>query len=116
MVERRPRNYNAGPSQSTTHRQCSPVSEAAVTPELRTQLESLRASLARIDSLDAESRALLIQLLPEITRLLGRSETTDDKHPLTEPLESLAVRFEADHPALGSALRQVVDALGKAGI
>jgi hypothetical protein len=26
------------------------------------------------------------------------------------------VRFEADHPALGNAIRQVVDALAKAGI
>ena len=86
-----------------------------MTPELRTQLESLHASLAQADSIDAESRALLIELLPEITRLLGKPSAAE-VHPLTEPLEALAVRFEADHPALGNALRQVVDALAKAGI
>jgi len=86
-----------------------------VTPELRTQLESLHASLVQAGSIDAESRALLIKLLPEITRLLGTSGAAE-VHPFTEPLEALAVRFEADHPALGNALRQVVDALAKAGI
>jgi len=86
-----------------------------VTPELRTQLESLHASLAQADSIDAQSRALLIKLLPEITRLLGKTGAAE-VHPFTEPLEALAVRFEADHPALGNALRQVVDALAKAGI
>jgi hypothetical protein len=93
------------------------VSEDEVTPDLRTQLESLRVSLSRADALDPESRALLIEMLPEITRLLGKTSTAPDEvHPLTEPLETLAVRFEAEHPALGNALRQVVDALGKAGI
>ena len=84
--------------------------------ELRTQLESLYASLSQAEAVDAETRALLISLLPEITRLLRQADTPADVHALTEPLEALAVRFEADHPALGNALRQVVDALGKAGI
>ena len=84
--------------------------------ELRAQLESLRASLSRAKSIDTESRAVLIELLPEITRLLGTTDTPADVHPFIEPLEALAVRFEADHPALGNALRQLVDALAKAGI
>jgi len=104
-------------SAAMTCRLSQPVSEDEVTSDLRTQLESLQSSLARADSLDPESRALLIELLPEITRLLGKTTATNEEvHPLTEPLEALAVRFEADHPALGNALRQVVDALAKAGI
>lgn len=91
-----------------------------MTLELRAQLESLHSSLSRTTSIDAESRALLIGLLPEITRLLGQPAAGQpgaaEAHPFTEPLETLAVRFEADHPALGTALRQVVDALAKAGI
>jgi len=31
-------------------------------------------------------------------------------------LEGLAVRFETDHPSLAQVLRQLIDALGKAGI
>ena len=33
-----------------------------------------------------------------------------------EPVEALAVRFEADHPSLAGVLRQIMDTLGKAGI
>ncbi|MEY4933357.1 MAG: hypothetical protein RLZZ403_1677, partial [Pseudomonadota bacterium] len=39
-----------------------------------------------------------------------------DEQPVGERLEALALGFEAKHPALGTAIRQVVDALGKAGI
>jgi hypothetical protein len=113
MVERRDGNYN-GPRPKCAGNAAG--GEDDVNSELHTQLESLRVSLARADSLDAESRALLIQLLPEITRLLGKTQPREDIHPLIESLEALAVRFEAEHPALGTALRQVVDALGKAGI
>lgn len=84
--------------------------------ELQLQLETLHATLARTDTIDQTSRELLVGLLPHITRLLGRRDEPTDVHPLTEPLEKLAVQFEADHPALGNALRKVVDALAKAGI
>jgi hypothetical protein len=87
-----------------------------VNNDLRSQLASLHATLSRTGSIDAEARAQLISLLPEITRLLGRAAEQTGVHPLTEPLETLAVRFEAEHPALGNALRQVIDALSKAGI
>ena len=84
--------------------------------ELQLQLDALQATLRRTQSIDDATRDQLIGLLPEVTRLLGQTATASEVHPLTEPLEKLAVRFEADHPALGNALRQVVDALAKAGI
>jgi hypothetical protein len=87
-----------------------------VNNELPMQLDSLQTTLARTQTIDEATRQQLISLLPEITRLLGQTTTSADVHPLTAPLETLAVRFEAEHPALGSALRQVIDALGKAGI
>ncbi len=34
----------------------------------------------------------------------------------TSRLEALAVRFEADHPALAATLRRLVDLLGEVGI
>ena len=72
--------------------------------ELKDRLASLRAELARMRSVDdPELRQQLIELLGDITRLI-------------EQLDALAVRLEADHPALGAAIRQVVDTLGKAGI
>lgn len=85
--------------------------------ELKDQLAALHAELARTRSADdPQLRQALIELLGDITRLLGKPATAGEHSSLIEHLDALAVRFEAEHPALGSALRQVVDALAKAGI
>jgi hypothetical protein len=88
-----------------------------VTGELRKQLEALHGELGRTSSVDPQSRALLIALLSDITRLLDKESggDTDDASP-RERLQALAVKFEAEHPALGTAIRRVVDTLAKAGI
>ncbi len=83
--------------------------------DLRKQLESLHGELARTNSVDRDSRELLTALLDDISRLL-ESEPADSEQSLTERLDGLAVQFEAEHPALGDAIRRVIDALGKAGI
>lgn len=89
-------------------------------PDLRNQLAALHSELARTSSVDPQSRELLVNLLGDITRLLGSTsrapDTAEDDRPLDERLETLAVQFEAEHPSLGTAIRRVVDALGKAGI
>ena len=85
--------------------------------QLKDQLAALHVELARTRSVDyPELRRRLIELLGDITRLLGKPATAGEHNSLIEQLDALAVRFEADHPALGSAIRQVVDALAKAGI
>ena len=85
--------------------------------QLKDQLAALHVELARTRSVDdPELRTRLIELLGDITRLLGKPATAGEHNSLIEQLDALAVRFEADHPALGSAIRQVVDALAKAGI
>lgn len=83
--------------------------------ELRKQLESLHGELARTKSVDHDSRELLIALLDDISRLL-ESKPAETEQSLTERLDELAVQFEAEHPALGNAIRRVVDTLAKAGI
>jgi Domain of unknown function (DUF4404) len=84
---------------------------------LHERLEALHAELAETRTVDAGSREALVNLLGDITRLLERSPPAGGgEEPVAERLESLAVGFEAEHPALGAAIRQVVDALGKAGI
>jgi hypothetical protein len=88
-----------------------------VATELKDRLAALHAELARTRSIDdPELRQRLIELLGDITRLLGKPTTAGEQHSLIEQLDGLAVQFEAEHPALGNAIRQVVDALGKAGI
>lgn len=81
--------------------------------DLRDLLAQLHARLGRAQSLDGESRQLLTTVAHDIEAALGRGTT-----PKTtlEPIEELAVRFEADHPAVADVLRQIVDTLAKAGI
>jgi predicted component of type VI protein secretion system len=91
--------------------------------------ESLRELLARVHerlaasgSLDVEARQLLATVMRDIERALGSGRAaaagaaagTAGAH--APRLESLAVRFEAGHPGVAQALRQLIDALGKAGI
>jgi Domain of unknown function (DUF4404) len=88
-----------------------------VTTELKNQLAALHAQLARTRSIDdPELRQRLFELLGDITRLLGKPVTAGEQSSLIGQLDSLAVQFEAEHPSLGNAIRQVVDALGKAGL
>ena len=92
-------------------------SEKTMDKELRERLTSLHTELARTRAVDPQSRELLITLLGDITRLLGPTTAlTEEQRSLTQRLDELAVEFEAEHPALGAALRQVVDTLAKAGI
>jgi hypothetical protein len=86
--------------------------------ELRERLASLHTELARTSAVDPQVRELLVTLLGDITRLLGPALTTnvEEQRSLTQRLDELAVEFEAEHPALGAALRQVLDTLAKAGV
>jgi hypothetical protein len=85
--------------------------------DLHDRLENLHTELGRTQTVDHDSRQLLITLLSDITRVLQQSaQTVEEQQSLTERLDELAVQFEAEHPALGTAIRQVVDTLGKAGI
>lgn len=86
--------------------------------DIQQHIISLRERLARVDqtSLDARTRELLLLLLGDLTRLLGTPSMDDEDRPLTKRLEGLAVRFEAEHPAVGQAVRQLIDALAQAGI
>jgi hypothetical protein len=76
---------------------------AAELPQL---LRRLHAELQHTASLDAESRDLLNLLARDLAKFETQGSTTRE----------LAVRFEADHPAMASTLRQIADLLGKAGI
>jgi hypothetical protein len=81
--------------------------------ELRALLAELHARLKTARSLDAESRGLLTTVARDIEQAL---KNDDAGSVAPEPVEELAVRFEADHPSLAGVLRQIMDTLGKAGI
>lgn len=82
--------------------------------------ESLQALLGKVHerlseagSVDAGSRQLLRQVMGDIERALGQEGAAQANAPR---LEALAVRFEADHPALAASVRRLIDLLGNAGI
>jgi hypothetical protein len=95
--------------------------------QLPADRESLQVLLARIHerlneagSVDAGSRELLTQVMGDIERALAAQGApvvaTEAAEANTSRLEALAVRFEADHPALAATLRRLVDLLGEVGI
>jgi hypothetical protein len=89
-----------------------------VSQDIQQHVLALHARLERLDrdAIDSDSRDALMLLLNDLTRLLGAASLDNDDHPLTDRLEQLAVNFEAEHPAVGTAVRQLIDALAKAGI
>lgn len=80
------------------------------TDALNRLLADVHAQLQSTPVLDAETHRLLGLVSADIERLGAGTATS------RTGIESLAVRFEVDHPALAAALRQVADVLGKAGI
>ena len=81
--------------------------------DLGALLAELHERLKTARSLDAESRGMLATVARDIEQAL---ENDDAGAVAPEPVEALAVRFEADHPSLAGVLRQIMDTLGKAGI
>jgi hypothetical protein len=79
---------------------------------LQSPIQALRDALSRSQSIDEKTRDSLQALQHEIEAFL---EAHDDRS-VQQRLEKLAVRFENDHPAVGQALRQAMDALSKAGM
>lgn len=82
--------------------------------DLQGLLGQLHARLKHAKSLDTESRELLLTVAADIEKALASNDIAAVAPE--QPLEALAVRFEADHPALAGVLRQIMDTLGKAGI
>ena len=82
--------------------------------ELRDLLAELHARLHSAKTIYPDARALLVTVADDIEETLERS----GRRPAAAEtkLEELAVKFEMEHPALAEAVRDVVDALGKAGI
>lgn len=84
--------------------------------QLQELVKSLQRELGDAKSLDQESRRLLGAVMADIGRALQTSVGPAAAAPISDRLDDLAVRFEADHPALAGTMRQLIDALAKAGI
>lgn len=89
--------------------------------ELHRLLARLHAELQGSPELDAESRRLLQELSADLGRLGqgGAAGEVAGALPVGEQasrLEGLVARFEGAHPSLAAALREVADALARAGL
>jgi uncharacterized protein DUF4404 len=83
---------------------------------LRELLARLRERLSQARSVDADSRKNLSGVVSDIDRALGQGGTAATAGEHAPRLESLAVRFEADHPGLAEVIREVIDTLVRGGI
>lgn len=83
-------------------------------PNLQQLLAQVHERLRNTSTLDAQSREHLGETMRDIEKALAGK---DAAAPASAPrLESLAVRFEAEHPAIAETLREIIDVLAKAGI
>jgi len=97
------------------------MTKGHVTDEkLRELLGRLRERLSGAKSLDPETRNVLTSVAHDIDSTLGKEGAAAGAGAAGKThaprLESLAVRFEADHPGLAEVIREVIDALVRGGI
>ncbi len=84
-------------------------------PDLRRLLDELHSAIERTGDDDAD-RAELTRLVDAVERRLRDDEDAERHGHLVDALHQAEVRFEADHPVLGSAIRRAIDTLSAAGI
>ena len=85
--------------------------------KLKSLVSQLHQELADAESLPPEMEDELSQVVAEMAELLPAKEQPDEEHQTAlEKLEEYASGFDAEHPKLASALRQIAVALGNIGI
>lgn len=83
--------------------------------DLHDKLNQLRTELAAVPRLDEATHAQLQALIADIEHTIRSDEERPDE-PLSEQVEDLVLKFQAEHPQLTSALNQVATALSSLGI
>jgi len=85
--------------------------------DLNQLLQKLHDDLDNTKAVDEKGRELLRVLNADIQELLDRSENREsDDNSLLERLQESIDHFEVTHPALTSALSNIMTALNNAGI
>ncbi len=83
--------------------------------KLQRELQKLHDEIQKTDKVDEAGRKLLRDIDGHIRELLARSEL-ESRPALTRGLEDAIRHFEVTHPALTSALSDLLSALSNAGI
>lgn len=86
--------------------------------DLHATLHELQQELGEARLLAPDDRALLEAAMRDIQQALARATPVEDQDTPApgDALEGAAVRLEAGHPGVASAVRALIDALAKAGI
>ena len=87
--------------------------------KLRTTIADLEQELSGLDTLDAESRALLEEAATEIQSALHKNDHAalhTGSEPVAERLADAARSFESSHPTLAGVVQKLIDALAQLGI
>lgn len=89
-----------------------------VDKKLRTQLQRLHDAIEKVDKVDADGLRLLRDVDEHIRDLLARSEgaAATPRPAMTKGLEDAIRHFEVTHPALTTALSDLLTSLSNAGI
>jgi hypothetical protein len=83
--------------------------------KLKKQLESL---LTEIDELnvDGEKRAALEEVVAAIELRLTPEPELDSEDSLVDQVDSLVLRFDAEHPSLSTSLKNIMMTLASMGV
>ena len=85
--------------------------------KLKSLVSQLHQELADAKELPPELEGKVAEVVGEMTDLLPKpTESPEDHHSALQKLEEYAAGFDAEHPKLASALRQISVALGNIGI
>ena len=85
--------------------------------KLKSLVLQLHQELSDAESLPPEMEGEVAQVVNEMAELLPTKSEPDDEHQSAlEKIEEYAAGFDAEHPKLASALRQISMALGNIGI
>ncbi len=86
---------------------------------LREHLNTLHAELEATPTVDPALRKLLRETVRDIQEALDRpgpTQSPSESESFADRLTETLQHFEAEHPALGAALRRVTNALSDLGI
>lgn len=81
---------------------------------LRKLLEQLHEELARTESVDEKGRELLGHVNEDMKKFLDPNQ--ENPKALLDQLQKAIDHFEVEHPAITTALSQILNALSNAGI
>jgi uncharacterized membrane protein YccC len=84
--------------------------------KLQSLLSDLHRELSAATTVDPTSREMLEQVLEDIRQLTPEPADGPSAGGATAQLREAALRLEAEHPRLASAIGQLSDALARLGI